>query len=180
MICPISQECLVDCWAHDLSAAELDEVEEHLFGCAACFQASSRIAAFARALASVIPPIATGHDLALATARGVRHVENDFLPGVANEAWLHPGTDLLIHRLIGDLTDVEKISVAITLPDGKPIFFFPDAPFDPSAGVVLIACQREFVLGFADITDDIGVIVTRVHRGGRETVDRYEVHHRIG
>jgi hypothetical protein len=177
MICPIPHEVLVRYWAGDVSDEETDAIEEHVFGCAACFEASSRVAALGRAIAEAIPPVAIGRDIVLAEARGVRQATNDIRPGVATEIWLRAGTDLLVHRLLGDLEDVERISVDIVLPDGSRLLFFGDVPFEPSAGAVLIACQRHFVERFPP---DVDIVVRRTHRAGRESVDTYTVLHRIG
>jgi hypothetical protein len=177
MTCPIPHEMLVRYWARDASDEETDAIEEHVFGCPVCFEASSRVAALSRGIAEAIPPVAIGRDIALAEARGVRHATNDFRPGVAKEAWLRAGTDLLVHRLLGDLEDVERVSVDIVLPDGSPLVSFGDVPFEPAAGAVLIACQRHFVARFPP---DVDFVVRRVHPAGRESVDTYTVLHRIG
>jgi hypothetical protein len=177
MICPIPNELLVRYWAHDVSDDESEVIELHVFGCAECFEASSRVAAMAHALATVVPPIAIGRDIALAEARGVRQATNDILPGVATEAWLHPGTDLLVHRLVVDLADVEKVSVDVVALDGPPLVSFDDVPFEPSAGAVLIGCQRHFVEQFPPT---VNVFIHRAHRTGRKSVDKYTIRHRIG
>ena len=177
MNCPIPHEVIVRYWAGDLSDGETEAIEEHVFGCEACFEASSRVGALGRALAEAIPPVAIARDIALAEARGVRHVTNDIRPGVATETWLRAGTDLLVHRLLADLEDVERISVDIVLPDGSRLLALPDVPFEPSAGAVLVACQRHFVERFPP---DIDIVVRRTHRAGRESADNYRVLHRVG
>ncbi len=120
-----------------------------------------------------------GADIARAEARGVRAATNDFRPGIAKEAWLHPGTDLLLHRLVGDLDDVAKVSVDILLPDGSPLVSFADVPFEPGEGAVIIACQRHFVMEFAQLSNDIDVVVRRQLREGGERRDTYSVRHRV-
>ena len=177
MNCPIPLEMLVRYWACDLSDDETYAIDEHVFGCSACFEASSRVAALSRALTEVIPPVATARDIELAAQRGMRHASNDFSPGVPKEAWLHPGTDLLVHRLLGELEDVEQVSIELVLPDGRPLMRFDDVPFDLAGGAILIACQRHFVERFPP---DVGIVVHRSHRDGRETADKYVVLHRIG
>jgi hypothetical protein len=79
--------------------------------------------------------------------------------------------------LLVDLEDVERVSVDIVLPDGSTLFSFGDVPFEPSAGAVLIACQRHFVERFPP---DIDVVMRRTYRSGRESVENYSVLHRIG
>jgi hypothetical protein len=178
--CPIAHELLVRYWARDVSDDEAAAIEEHVFACGACFDASSRVAALARTLAEVIPPVAIGVDLAHAEARGIRRATNDFRPGVPKEAWLHPGTDLLVHRLLGEFGDVAKVAVDFVLPDGKPFLSFGDVPFEPSDGAVVIACQRHFVERFQHLSMDVSILVRRTHRDGRESADTYVVLHRLG
>jgi hypothetical protein len=79
--------------------------------------------------------------------------------------------------LLADLEDVERVSVDIVLPDGSPLLSFGDVPFEPSAGAVLIACQRHFVERFPP---DIDIVVRCTHRAGRESVENYSVLHRVG
>jgi len=180
MNCPIPHELLVRYWAGDATDEEIDAVDEHLFGCATCFEASSRVAALAQGLSEAIPPVVVGRDIALAEARGVHKAVNDFQPGVPHEAWLHEGTDLLVHRLVGDFHDAEKVAVDIRLPDGSRLLSFAEVPFDPAEGAVSIACQRHFIEGFGKISMDIDVVVHRTLRGGGEASDTYSVQHRIG
>jgi len=178
--CPVPHELLVRYWAGDVTNDELDAIEEHVLGCAVCCEASAQVAAIARTLAEVIPPIAVGRDLARAEARGVRQVTNDFQPGVPREAWLHPDTDLLVHRLLGDLGDVASVSLEVRQPNGEPMVSFDDVPFDPAEGAVLVACQRHFVESFGRVSLDVDVVVRCKLRRGGEREDTYTVHHRIG
>lgn len=176
MICPVPHEQLVRHWLHDLADDEADAIDEHVFGCAACFHASAQVAAMAQALATVIPPVPLDRDLELAEARGLRLLRTDLQPGVPVEVWFRAGIDLLVHRLVGDLEDVEQVSVAVVLADGAPLVTFADVPFEPSAGVVLLACQRHFVAAFPP---DVDVVVHRWHRTGHETEARYTILHRV-
>lgn len=177
MTCPVPHERLVRYWTGDAPEDEIEAIDVHLLGCATCAAASSKIAALKHAFASVIPPFATDHDVARAEARGVRSATNDFRPSEEAEAWLHPGTDLLVHRLLGDLTDVEKVAVDFVAQDGTPILSFADVRFDRAAGALLVACQRHFVERFPP---DVEVRVRRTHRGGASSADVYKIRHRVG
>ncbi len=57
---------------------------------------------------------------------------------------------------------------------------FDNVPFDPEAGAVLVACQREFVEMFGRVSLDIDVVVRRTLKGGAESEQIYTVNHRIG
>ena len=54
---PIAFDALVAYWAGDLGAPESDEVEAHVFGCAACTALSERIAAVTEKMRSLEPAI---------------------------------------------------------------------------------------------------------------------------
>lgn len=172
----LDEDLLVRYWARDLSDADVDAVEAHVFDCMFCYTASARIAATTAALTQALPPIALPADIERASARGLVHATNEFSPDVPTEAWLHRGTDFLVHRLLGDLSDVEKVSVELALPGGPTILTFPDARFDGSAGAVLIACQRHFVERFPP---NVEAVVRRTHRDGHESTSRYVLLHRV-
>jgi len=105
-------------------------------------------------------------------------VSNDFPPDVAVEAWLTPDADLLVHRLLGDLSTVNQVAVDIRDRDGVTFLSFPDVPFDPDSGAVLIACGRHFIERFEE--QDVNLRVRRSHRDGTESSVDYLVSHRLG
>jgi hypothetical protein len=176
MICPIPDDTLVDYWAGDLDPAEADAVDEHLLGCARCTEASARIAAVAQGVATVVPPFVVEADLAAARARGTKLVLNAFHPGQEGEAQFSPGAELLVHRLLTDLSKTASVSVEIETFAGEPLVTFSDVPFDRSDDGLLVACRRHFMEAFPLETQ---FVVRRTAESGEETVERYRIEHRL-
>jgi hypothetical protein len=174
--CPVGHDGLVRYWTADLDDAETQALDEHLFTCDACSDASARVLAITDGLREVLPPIALESDLARAKAQGVRTVANDLRPGEPRETWLPRDGDLLVHRLLCDLGGLERVSLQMTMLDGTPLVAFDDVPFDPSSGAVLIACRRHFITQFPS---DANIVVRRTRLDGSSTVDTFTVLHRL-
>lgn len=175
---PLSPHVLADYWAGDLPREESERVEEHVFGCAACASASSRVAAIVTALRSTIPPIVSPSELEALRARGLALVDGYFRPGERREVVFAEGTDLLVHHLGGlALEDAERVHVTVRLERGGILFEQPIAPFDRARGEVLVACQRHF----AELPPDV-VFDVQVHRegGARDEVATYVIPHVFG
>jgi predicted anti-sigma-YlaC factor YlaD len=176
VICPIEHDTLVDYWAGELDSAEADAVDEHLLGCARCTEASARVAAIAQGLATVVPPFVVASDLAAARARGTEFVLNAFRPGEDGAATFSPGAELLVHRLVTDLSDTARVSVELRTSTGEPLGEFSDVPFDRSGDGLLVACRRHFMDMFPL---DIAFVVRRIAETGEETVERYCIQHHL-
>ena len=146
--CPLPQELLIDYWSSELSPPELERVEEHLMSCARCSAESARVAAVAHALREMIPPLLTGAHLAALRARGLRIVETSFSPGERHPIVFEPDVDLMIHHLGGlDLARATSVDVTLRVEEsGDVLFDLPGAPFDPTTGELLLACQRHFAV----------------------------------
>ena len=178
MKCPLDHATLVDYWTGDLTEAETEWVDEHLFSCGACFEAAGKVASLASALRDAIPPVAVERDLERLRARGVVINSNDFLPGEVKEAWLRRGADLLIHRLILEDPDAfEQASLEFETLDGAPLFTYSDVPVDRMGGAVLIACRRHFMELVPE--PDMRVRVRGTSSSGAETTAAYTVLHRF-
>jgi anti-sigma factor RsiW len=166
MTCPnlIPWATLVDYWAGDLGDAGTEEVEDHLFGCAACTAAAARVAAVTESIRGAIPPVVLRSRIDRLRASGARIRENDFRPGERREVAFATDADLLIHRLAGlDLTGAARVDFRVTSEStGALVAAVDDAPFDPGEGAVLVACQRHF----ATLPHDT-VMAVSIHAPGR-------------
>jgi hypothetical protein len=171
---PLSFETLVAYWAGDLAPPELDEVDEHLIGCAACTSHSARVAAVVQALRGVIPPVVTRSTIQKLQAAGTRIRENAFLPGQRQEVVFASDLDVLIHRLTGfDLTDTARVHITVRSESSREILNeLPVAPFDPAEGV-LIACQQHF----RHLPTDIVFEVRAIAPSGAERLATYTIPH---
>jgi anti-sigma factor RsiW len=157
----IPWETLVDYWAGDLSPADEDTVEQHLFECGACTADAARVASVTETLRAAIPPVLSRRRLEELRGRGMRVRENAFAPGDRREVEFAPDADLLVHRLGGlDLTGATRVRFTITAESsGAAISQMDDAPFDESEGAVLVACQRHYAALPHDTVFDVEVHV---------------------
>ena len=175
MICahPLAWERLVAYWAGDLPQAELDTIDEHLMGCAACSAEAERVAALVAALHAFIPAVVSRAELESLRARGLRIEENTFLPGQRTIAHFRPGLDVLVHRLSGlELSRAERVALTVRVESTGQVFLSePDVPFEPREGV-LIACQRHFEHAPPDVQFEV-----TVSSGGVDVSTVYPIPH---
>jgi len=172
---PIPFETLVAYWAEDLSADEIDRVDEHLMSCAACSAASVRVAAVTEAIRNMLPPFISEAHLRELRRRGLVIEENAMRPGERRQVVFGPHLDLLIHRLGGmDFAQVDEVRVTIKVEEtGEVLMDHPDVPFDRDAGEVLVACQRHFAVFPRNIVAEVRA---REHSGA-ERVAIYAIPH---
>ena len=153
---------LVDYWTRDLSEAEAEAVEAHLFACDACTAEAERVMAVAGAFRSGIPPVINAVQLADLKTRGLAIEENYFAPGARTTVTFPARLDLMIHHLAGlDLATAERVELTVRSESAGVIHHDPFAPFDAPSGEILIACQKHFAAMPHDIVFDI-----QVHRAG--------------
>jgi hypothetical protein len=171
---PIAFETLVSYWARDLDATESEAVEAHVFGCATCTAMSERIAALTQKMRSLEPPIITSARLRELRAAG-RRIEDNFVAPGEHKRVVFAAQDFIVHHLGGlELDDVERVAVVARAHSSDAVLTeYPSVPFDRSAGEVLIACQRHFVV----FPPDIAFEVTTFAGGEAKKVSRYVVDH---
>src|SRR5262249_47836990 len=142
---PLPSEDLVSYLTDDLDSDDLERIESHLMGCAACTAETTRLSQLIETLRSALPPVVTRAMVDAARARGKRIVEKTFCPGTRQSAVFSPDVDMLIDRLAGlDLSNATRVHVTVRCEStGVVLVEEPNAPFDPNEGV-LIACQRHY------------------------------------
>jgi hypothetical protein len=160
----IPWEVLVDYWAGQLPAGEVEGVEEHLFGCAACTAQSARVASVTEALRILLPPAVSRARVDGLRTSGRRIRESVFLPDDRREVVFGADADLMIHRLSGlDLGSADRVGLQIVAEStGERFVTLDSVPFERDEGAVLIACQRHF----ASLPHDTRFEVS-VHAPGR-------------
>ncbi len=171
---PLSFAVLVAYWAGDLDTAESDAIDEHVFSCATCTEASARVAAITERLRASVPPFVSASHVARLRERGLR-IEDHFLKPGERRKVVFDEQDLLIHHLGGlDLTTAERVATSVLVAEtGELLATNPEVPFDREAGEVLVACQRHF----AAYPPNIRLEVTATDRDGRVRSERYTVDH---
>ena len=165
---------LVDYWTRDLSAAQTDDVEAHLFACDACSAEAERVAKIAGVFRTFLPPAISPEQLDELKARGLAIEENRFAPGTRTTVTFPAQLDLLIHHLTGlDLSGADRVELTVRSASAGLVHHDPFAPFDAARGEVLIACQKHFAVFPPDIVFDVDV-----HRGSAPPArSTYEIPH---
>jgi len=149
---------LVDYWTRDLSPAQSEDVEAHLFACDACSAEAERVATIAGAFRGFLPPAISTAQLEELRGRGLAIEENDFVPGARTAVTFAPQLELMIHHLTGlDLAGAERVELTVRSESAGMLHHDPYAPFDAARGEVLIACQRHFAMMPRDIVFDVDV-----------------------
>jgi len=171
---PLTFETLVSYWAHDLTEAETEAVDAHVFSCASCTELSQRIAAITEALRAQVPPFVSHAKVDELRARGLDIEQNTVSPGGRLRVTFDT-QDILIHRLVGlDLTSAARVAISVRVEETNDLIVEnPRVPFDADSGEVLVACHRHF----ASFPPNIVFEVTAVNADGRKRVERYTVEH---
>ena len=172
---PVSWASLVDYWAGELEARAEEALEEHLMGCGPCSELSERVAAITETLRAMLPILLTEEALARLRTKGARVLENAMSPGERKDVEFPADVDVLIHRLGGlDLTDVTRLGFRLCAEStGELLIALDDAPFDPGASSVMLACQHHYETFPHDTVAEV-----RLRRAsGEERVERYTIVH---
>lgn len=177
---PIGFAAVVDYWAGDLTQAEEDRIEEHVFTCGDC----ARELAAAQALARGVTELARqGRLLAVVTdtilnrlaADGVR-IRMFTLEGsevVPCAVWADD--DLVVSRIRGDFADVNAVTIATRQASGEEISVLSDVAVRPG--------QREILNAFPAAqlrtlpATRVLVTVTGRSESGQRTIAEYTLEH---
>jgi len=156
---PIPWATLVDYWAGDLIAAQIDEVDDHLFACGSCASEAARVASVTETMREMLPPAVSRARIESLRAAGTRVRESAFAPGERRQVVFEADVDLLVHRLAGlPLADAQHVSLQIVSEStGQRLVTMDTVPFEREEGAVLIACQRHFASLPADTRFEVAV-----------------------
>jgi hypothetical protein len=136
---------LVDyCVGDRLGDPALAGLEEHLFACDACTAratATSALLRNLRAAVSVLPPVVLSEGQLQQLER--ERVVQRCLVGAFEQRQekVKREAQIVVTRVSVDLTGVERLDVQLCSRDGAPFSEVYDAPFEPGARFVNIACD---------------------------------------
>ena len=174
---PTPYETLVALWTGELPPEEAEALEAHLFSCDSCAAASERLGQVVVGMREMIPPVLSHRRRDLLSAGGARIRETPVLAGRDADAHFTKDVDLLVHVLKGDLAGVDRVDLEVMDEHKRTTYLqFQHVPFDPTAGEVLIACQRHFEHMFSPPGDPV-FRVTAYQKGARRLVGDYFVRH---
>ena len=142
---PIAFADIVDYWSGDLAPAEVDRIDEHVFGCGECARELASADSLARGIAAIARAgrfrgVITDGILNRLSAEGIR-IRTFTLdgPGVVPCA-VWAGDDLVVSRIRADFTDVQSVTIVSRQASGEEI--------SRISGVAIRPGQREILNAF--------------------------------
>ena len=123
---PIEFVDIVDYWAGDLSAVDVDRIEEHVFTCAGCARQLAEGEALARGIAAVVREgrfhsLVTDALLNRLAMDGVRMRTYVLEPGEVVPCSVWADDDLVVTRIRADFSGVDSVTVVTRLDSGEEI-----------------------------------------------------------
>jgi Putative zinc-finger len=139
---PLAFADVVDYWAGELTRAEADRIEEHVFVCDACARELADGEVLARSIGAVardgrLQSVVTEAILNRLAADGVR-IRMFTLEGsgiVPCAVWA--GDDLIVSRIRADFADAESVTIVTRLPSGEEVARLADIPVRPGQREIL-------------------------------------------
>jgi len=141
---PIAFADVVDYWAGELTGADHDRIEEHVFSCDACARELADGEKLVRGIGAVardgrLHSVVTDAILNRLAADGVR-IRMFTLDGsgvVPCAVWA--GDDLVVSRIRADFADAESVTIVTRLASGEEISRLADIPVRPGQREILNA-----------------------------------------
>jgi hypothetical protein len=177
---PIEFADIVDYWADELTPADEDRIEAHVFGCAACARELAAAEALARGVAAVaregrLHTVVTDAILNRLAADGVRirmfTLEGDAVVPCA--VWA--GDDLVVARIRGDFAGVDAITIVTRLASGEEIGRLADVAVRPGQREILNAFSAAHLRRLP--ATRVSVSVTAPMPDGERTLAAFTLEH---
>ena len=177
---PIGFADVIDYWAGDLTRAEEDRLEEHVFSCAECAREVAAAEALTRGIAAVaregrLHSVVTDAILNRLAADGVR-VRMYTLEGpgiVPCSVWADD--DLVVTRIRADLADVDSVTIVTRQASGEEISRLSDVAVRPGQREILNAFSAAHLRKLPPTR--VRVTVTAQIRNGERTIAEYMLEH---
>ena len=177
---PIVFAEVVDYWAGDLTRADEDRIEEHVFSCADCAREFAAVEALARGIAGVtregrFHSIVTDAILNRLAADGVR-VRTYTLEGpgiVPCAVWADD--DLVVSRIRGDFAGVDSVTIVTRQASGEEISRLADVDVRPGQREILNAFSAAHLRKLP--ATRVRVTVTAQNAGVERTLADYTLDH---
>jgi hypothetical protein len=182
---PIGFTDVVDYWAGELTRAEEERIEAHVFGCAPCARELEAADALARGIAAMardgrLHTVVTDGILNRLAADGVRirmfTLEGDAVVPCA--VWA--GDDLVVARIRADFTGVDAVTIVTRKGSGEEVGRLSDVAVRPGQREILNAFSAARLRTFPETL--VHVSVTTATRdagagGGERTLAEFTLDH---
>ena len=177
---PIGFADVVDYWAGDLTPADEDRIDEHVFTCADCARELAAAEALARGIAAVaregrLHSVVTDAILNRLSADGVR-VRMYTLEGagiVPCAVWADD--DLVVARIRADFADVDAVTIVTRRASGEEISRLSDIAVRPGQREILNALSAAHLRKLP--ATSVQVTVTAQLADGERTIAEYALEH---
>jgi hypothetical protein len=138
---PIDAAVLADYWNAALRGSDEEAVEEHLLACDSCGARLRKVMALAESIRGLaregaLRVVVSDEFLRRAAAEGLRVREYVVPNGGGVQCTVAADDDLLIGRLVADLSGAERIDLSLCDDRGVEQVRLPDIPFSAAAGSV--------------------------------------------
>ena len=177
---PIGFANVVDYWAGELTRAEEDRIEEHVFTCADCARELAAAEALTRSIAAVaragrLHTVITDAILNRLAADGVR-IRTYTLEGegiVPCSVWADD--DLVVARIRADLTEVDSVTIVTRQASGEDINRLSDIAVRPGQREILNAFSAAHLRKLPPTR--VGVTVTGKIGDSERPIAEYTLEH---
>ena len=177
---PIGFADVVDYWSGDLTRAEEDRIEEHVFTCADCARAFASAEALARSIATVaregrLHSVVTDAILNRLAADGVR-IRTFTLEGsgiVPCAVWADD--DLIVSRIRGDFEEADSVTIVTCQASGEEISRLSDIAVRPGQHEILNAFSAAHLRKLP--ATRVSVTVTAQIGSAERTIAEYTLEH---
>jgi hypothetical protein len=177
---PLAFADIVDYWAGDLTEAEENRIEEHVFTCVACARELAAAEVLGRGIAAVaregrLHSVVTDAILNRLAADGLRirmfTLEGDAIVPCA--VWADD--DLVVARLRADLTDVDSVTIVTRQSSGEEIGRLSDVAVRPGQREILNAFSAAHLRKLP--ATRVQVTVTAHGGSGEQMIAEYTLEH---
>jgi hypothetical protein len=156
---PLDFETLLDYWLAELPSSRQSAVEEHLLACDTCSRELARLVGLADAIRSVarsgkVRAVVSRSFLDRVAKEGLRLREYRLGPGESVQCTVAASDDILVARLVADLSRAEHVDIAWCDADGNEQERMRDVPVH--------GAMREII--WAQRIDDIRALPSTVVR----------------
>jgi hypothetical protein len=175
MSCGVPEQRHIEYGLGELAGPDEQRLEEHIFECDACAEASTRVSSLIAALRQRIPATLTEAAIDRLERRGMRLRHTRIQAGERVTVPFGPDVDLLVHRLQLDLAATERLDCElVNAADGAPLVAVPHLVFEPQRGEVNLVCMRHYA---ERLPPDASIRLIAVEPTGRRVVAEYGVLH---
>jgi hypothetical protein len=174
---PLGLATLLDWWLWEAPAG--DGVDEHLLGCDSCAAELGRLVALGDAIRRVVRDggvraVVPASFVERIAAEGLRLREYRVAAGGSVACTLAPDDDILVARLVADVSGASRVDLAWVDPDGNEEERIPDVPVGTAGEIVWV--QRTAVIRALPATT-LRARVLAVADDGERVLGEYTFNH---